>query len=97
MINELPTTQTMPFVPAQLCCGAGCACSTPNEEQEAQPIEIVGGLNEQARQSFERIAREMIAWLNDNMHPHTTVLITPTHAELLVGELGFETFDYVKD
>lgn len=91
-INELPVTQTMPFVPAQLCCGTGCTCSAPSEE-----LEIVGGVSEQARRDFERIAREMIAWLNEHMHPHTTVLISPTHAELLVGEIGFETFDYVRD
>ena len=94
VINELPANQTMPLVPVQFGCGAGCGCST---SQESPAEEEFGSVSTQARQEFERIAREMIAWLNDNMHPHTAVLITPTHAELLVGELGFETFDYVKD
>lgn len=49
------------------------------------------------QQEFERIARPMIEWLNAHYHPHITVIITPTHAELLAGEMAFQTFDYVRD
>jgi len=45
---------------------------------------------------FEQIARKMIAFINENCHPHVTVVISTTHAELSEGVCAFYTEDYVK-
>jgi len=51
--------------------------------------------------SFEEIAREMIKHLNDHpelYHPHHTVIIDPTRAELLEEKKSInKVFDYIKD
>ena len=48
-------------------------------------------------EEFEALARPMIKWLNDNWHPHVTVIITPTSAELLSGECSTgKIMDYVR-
>lgn len=54
-------------------------------------------LNEQQRKDFEEVARPVIKWLNDNCHPHTTVLIEPTRAEVVEGVCAVNTNDYVRD
>jgi hypothetical protein len=55
-------------------------------------------VNEEQRKSFEAVARPLIQWLNDNVHPHHTVIVTPTSAELLAGECSTgHILDYVKD
>lgn len=47
---------------------------------------------------FEKVARPMIKFLNDNCHPHVSVIVTPTNAELLEGVCSTgEILDYVKD
>lgn len=49
-------------------------------------------------QEFEDKTRAVIKWLNDNMHPHAKVIITPTSAELVEGRLSTgEVLDYVHD
>ena len=47
--------------------------------------------------SFEALTRPIIKWMNANTHPHVTVVITPTSAELLEGMAAFTTDDYVRD
>jgi len=50
------------------------------------------------RDEFENLARPVIKFLNDNCHPHVSVIITPTNAELLEGICSTgEILDYVKD
>lgn len=51
---------------------------------------------EQTMKSFEAAARPLIRWLCENQHPHVTVLVTPTTAELLEGQLAITVEDYVK-
>lgn len=47
---------------------------------------------------FEELARPMIKYLCENYHPHVTVIITPTNAELLQGlKSTGEVFDYLRD
>ncbi len=47
---------------------------------------------------FEEAARPLIKWLNENCHPHVSVIVTPTNAELLEGLISTgEIMDYVKD
>jgi hypothetical protein len=47
--------------------------------------------------SFEEVARPVVEWLNNNCHPHVTVVITTTGAELSEGVCAFYTMEYVKD
>ena len=52
----------------------------------------------QPAEDFEEIVRPVIKWLNDNYHPHVTVIITPTGAELVEGvQSTGPIMDYVKD
>jgi hypothetical protein len=53
---------------------------------------------EKQRKEFEELARPMLKWLCENCNPHSTVIITPTTAELLGGEMSVGIImDYVKD
>ena len=47
---------------------------------------------------FEELARPMVKYLCENYHPHVTVIITPTSAELLEGlkTIGIVE-DYIRD
>jgi hypothetical protein len=47
---------------------------------------------------FEELARPMVKYLCENYHPHVTVIITPTSAELLEGlkTIG-RVDDYIRD
>lgn len=46
---------------------------------------------------FEKLVRPLMAWLNDNYHPHTTIIVTPDSAEVLEVSQCFRTTDYIKD
>ena len=52
---------------------------------------------EKQRETFETAARPLIAWLNENCHPHVTAIVTTYRAELLEGICTFPTNDYVRD
>lgn len=54
-------------------------------------------ITELERKEFEEVVKPVIKWLNDNCHPHTQVLITPTDAELSEGITAFRTLEFVKD
>jgi len=58
-----------------------------------------GGLAqpEQERKEFESVVRPVIEWLNAHWHPHVTVVITPTSAELSVGEIAYSTTEFIRD
>ena len=47
---------------------------------------------------FETVVKPVLKYLCENHHPHVTVIITPTTAELLEGvkTIG-QVFDYVQD
>lgn len=49
------------------------------------------------RTSFEDAARPLIKWLCENKHPHHSVIVTPTGAELLEGVVNTGSIhDYIK-
>lgn len=52
---------------------------------------------EEKRKEFEAVAKPLIKWINDNGHPHMSVIITPTSAELVEGSIGIHTTEFVKD
>ena len=47
---------------------------------------------------FEELVRPIIKYLCENHHPHVTVIITPTNAELLEGICSTGSInDYILD
>lgn len=54
-------------------------------------------MTEKQRQEFEDVTRPVIVWLNANCHPHVTVVIEPTSAELSEGIVAYTTHDYLRD
>ena len=47
--------------------------------------------------TFEEAMKPAIKWLNDNGHPHMTILITPTGAELVEGIKIMRTEEFLID
>ena len=66
--------------------------------KKAQMVKMEGNFTSQKqRDEFEKLARPLIKFLNDNFSPHTTIIISPVNAELLTGLCAFTTHDYVRD
>lgn len=53
--------------------------------------------NTNERAEFELLAKPLIKWLNENKNPHAAIIITPTSAEVLTGEIGLETNEFLVD
>lgn len=56
-----------------------------------------GIVNQGPSPSFESVARPVIKWLNDNGHPHQTIIIDATSAVLYSGEKSVTTEEFIKD
>jgi hypothetical protein len=55
-------------------------------------------MTDEQRRTFNETVRPLIKWLNDNCHPHHVIVVTPTSAELLEGQISTgQITDYVKD
>ena len=54
-------------------------------------------MTEEQKKEFEKLAREMMKWMNENCHPHMTVIIDNTSSQLVSGEVAFYTKEYLKD
>lgn len=54
-------------------------------------------MDEKQQVEFRKLAAPLVEWLNSNYHPHVTVLITPTSAELLEGIMAAPITEFVKD
>lgn len=69
-----------------------------------RPLLVRGGyhsdwsneMSKEKQESFEAVAKPLIKWLAENVHPHHTVIVTSTHAELLEGEIVVETEEFLK-
>ncbi len=59
--------------------------------------EVIMFANEEQRNELEKLTRPIIKYLNDNFHPHITVVINTVGAELLEGICNYSTKDYLKD
>lgn len=53
-------------------------------------------MTDEQKQQFEAKAKDMMDWLCANGHPHMTIIITPTSAELLEGSIGIQTTEFVR-
>ena len=65
-------------------------CHGHSAQPTAQPVDLLT--------SFREAALPLMKWLNENVHPHHTAIVTPTSAELMEGRCSTgEVLDYVKD
>lgn len=65
------------------------------EQQQSTPA---NGSQATNGTDFLEAAKPLIKYLNDNHHPHCSVIVTQTSAELLEGiKHTGEIFDFVKD
>ena len=55
------------------------------------------GVADELRKEFCALAEPLIKFLCEEWHPHVTVVVTPTSAELLSGEMGFTTEAFLVD
>jgi hypothetical protein len=46
---------------------------------------------------FEDLVRPVMKWLADNKNPHCKIIIESDRAELVSGDIGFVTQDYIHD
>lgn len=53
--------------------------------------------DDKQRREFEAKAKDLMDWLCANGHPHMTIIITPTSAQLLEGSMAFTTSEFVRD
>lgn len=49
------------------------------------------------RKEFEEAAKPLIEFLNNNCHPHVTVIVETNRAELSEGVCAFVCNDYIKN
>lgn len=47
--------------------------------------------------TFKAASKPLIQWLNENANPHASVIIDCTGSVLLVGEIAFNTKEFLKD
>ncbi|MEH8710296.1 hypothetical protein [Klebsiella quasipneumoniae] len=57
----------------------------------------VSDVNKARSSSLEDVVKPVIKWLNENANPHTSVNIDATSAQLLTGEIGIHTEEFIKD
>lgn len=48
-------------------------------------------------EEFKALTGPLMKWLNDNHNPHTTIIVTPTSAEVVSGVLCYQTTEFVND
>ena len=53
-------------------------------------------IKEVSTTQFEELVRPLIQFINDKYHPHTTIVVTSTTAEILEGIEVISTNDYIK-
>ncbi len=54
-------------------------------------------MGESYEDAFERVSREVLMFLNEHHHPHTSIIATPTTFEVLEGTKAITTDIYVRD
>ena len=47
--------------------------------------------------TFEEVVKPIMEWLAKNKHPHTSIIIEATHAELVEGVECVATDEFVQD
>ena len=103
-------TQAQPVgrntVIAALCQYYGDGEITTSEEsarealaQEDDPIDVIGKALEAYAEdlTFEAATNVVIKWMNDNVNPHSAILVTCDNAILFSGERTNPNSEFIKD
>lgn len=64
---------------------------------EINEIEDIFNKNLTKQEEFDALAKPLIKFINDNYHPHVSMIIDGTHAEVLEGVMVVSTDEFVKD
>jgi hypothetical protein len=72
------------------------ACSACRTEQWT-PVRPDGKDISQLRKEMVPLVEPLMRWLSDNHHPHTTIILTSTSAQLVEGMAAHNTDKFVKD
>jgi len=54
-------------------------------------------LTKEQIQEFEEAAKPLVKFLCENCHPHVTVIVEPTRAEILEGSVSVKIEEFIKD
>ena len=54
-------------------------------------------MNDKQADEFDKLAKPLIAWLNENATPHSIIVIEPDGAVVYSGELAICTAEFIKD
>lgn len=54
-------------------------------------------LNKKQKDEFVKKVEPLIKYINDNFHPHVTLVINHGNVELVEGIFNFITYEYIKD
>ena len=54
-------------------------------------------ITEQQRNELAEVCKPVMKWLNDNCHPHVTILVERDGAVLAEGIATIKTLEYIKD
>jgi len=54
-------------------------------------------MSQQEIETFEKLAKPLIEWLNANKNPHSKIIIDCTGAEVVDGCHGLYTEEFLKD
>jgi len=57
----------------------------------------VGILNKDQFEEFKRLSDPLVKWINDNMDPHSMIIIDCDSAKLMDGVASHVTTQYIKD
>lgn len=61
-------------------------------------VELIKQYEDDKSKDFESVVRPVIKYLCENYHPHVTIIVTPTNAELLEGQQATgNVTDYLVD
>lgn len=78
-------------------CAAADGHDDPGLAFERIAKRLAPMVNHARADEFKCLCDPLIKWLNDNFHPHVSVYITPTSAELSSGETAYTTEAFLRD
>ena len=66
------------------------------DETKAEPQTYMDAVEAEPK-TFEQAAEPLIKWMAENVHPHHSVIVTATGAELLEGQKCHKTTEFLVD
>lgn len=54
-------------------------------------------LTDEQRAEFRKVTEPVIKWLNENCHPHVTVVVRCNSAEASTGVVAYSTEEFLQD